>query len=82
MNSLENFVPFIGSEASAINDLSSSSGDKYCTSFVISYFLPFLLIVLYGDSIKPKLLTTAWVAKELIKPMFGPSGVSIGQSLP
>ena len=37
---IRNFVPFIGSEASAINDLSSSSGEKYCTSFVISYFLP------------------------------------------
>ena len=36
----------------------------------------------YGLSMKPYLLTRAKVASELIRPMFGPSGVSIGQMRP
>ena len=44
----------MGSDASAIKDLSSSSGDKYWTLSVILYVLLSLSISLYGDSIKPK----------------------------
>jgi hypothetical protein len=36
----------------------------------------------YGVSMKPYLFTRAKVASELIRPMFGPSGVSIGQMRP
>ena len=36
----------------------------------------------YGLSMKPYLLTRANVASELMRPMFGPSGVSIGQMRP
>ena len=35
-----------------------------------------------GRSMKPYLLTRAKVASELMRPMFGPSGVSIGQMRP
>ena len=35
-----------------------------------------------GVSMKPYLLTRAKVANELISPMLGPSGVSIGQIRP
>ena len=39
-------------------------------------------ILRYGLSMKPYLLTRAKVASELIRPIFGPSGVSIGQMRP
>ena len=35
-----------------------------------------------GVSMKPYSFTRAWVARELIRPAFGPSGVSIGQRRP
>ena len=41
-----------------------------------------LSTVRYGVSMKPYLLTRANVESELIRPMFGPSGVSIGQMRP
>ena len=31
---------------------------------------------------KPKSFTVAWVVKETMRPMFGPSGVSMGQMRP
>ena len=37
---------------------------------------------LYGVSIKPIEFTLAYTESEEIKPMFGPSGVSIGHNLP
>ena len=43
--------------------------------------LPFSTF-LYGVSKKPIGFTLENTANEEIKPMFGPSGVSIGQSLP
>ena len=36
----------------------------------------------YGVSRKPYSLVRAYSARELINPMFGPSGVSIGQTRP
>ena len=39
-------------------------------------------ILRYGLSMKPYLFTRAKVASELIRPIFGPSGVSIGQMRP
>jgi hypothetical protein len=44
--------------------------------------LAVFLTLRYGVSMKPYLLTRAKVASELIRPMFGPSGVSIGQMRP
>ena len=35
-----------------------------------------------GVSIKPYSLTLACVAREFMRPAFGPSGVSIGHNLP
>ena len=58
--------------------LSSSIADKYSTLLVT--FEDFTL--LYGLSIKPYLLIFAYVAKLFIRPIFGPSGVSIGHILP
>ena len=49
---------------------------------VTLYDVFFFSIILYGDSIKPKLFTIACVAREFIRPIFGPSGVSIGHNLP
>ena len=43
---------------------------------------PAVLDLAIGLSMKPYLLTRANVASELIRPMFGPSGVSIGQMRP
>ena len=37
---------------------------------------------LYGVSMNPKSLTFANTDKEFIKPILGPSGVSIGHTLP
>ena len=48
---------------------------------ILSNHLP-LITFLYGLSIYPNLFTLEKVAKLLIKPIFGPSGVSIGQILP
>ena len=36
----------------------------------------------YGDSMKPKALTRANVLSAPMRPMFGPSGVSIGHMRP
>ena len=62
----------------AIVYLVSSIADKYSIVFSTIPFLTFL----YGLSIKPYLLILEYVDKLLIKPMFGPSGVSIGHILP
>ena len=70
----------IGSSALATNYKSSSSAVKYLTSSVI---IPVSLsTILYGVSINPYSLTLAYAANELIRPIFGPSGVSIGHILP
>ena len=70
----------IGSFACAIKYKSSSSAVKYLISFVT---IPVSLsISLYGVSINPYSFTFAYVANELINPIFGPSGVSIGHILP
>ncbi len=70
----------IGSSDLAITYKSSSSAVIYTISFVALLFLGSIL--LYGVSIKPYSLTLAKVAKEFIRPILGPSGVSIGHILP
>ena len=41
-----------------------------------------LMTLRYGDSMKPNSLTRANVARAPMRPMFGPSGVSIGHMRP
>ena len=62
----------------AITCSASSIADKYIISSVTLPFVTFL----YGVSIKPYWFVLEYDAKELINPIFGPSGVSIGQTLP
>ena len=57
---------------------SSSSAEKNSTSSNARPFDTFR----YGVSMNPKSLTRANVDKDEIKPIFGPSGVSIGQIRP
>jgi hypothetical protein len=56
----------------------SSIAERYMTSSVTRPSLT----LRYGLSMKPYLLTRAKVASELMSPIFGPSGVSIGQMRP
>jgi hypothetical protein len=56
----------------------SSIAERYTTS---SVSLP-SFTRRYGLSMKPYWLTRAKVARLLMRPMFGPSGVSIGQMRP
>jgi hypothetical protein len=56
----------------------SSIADRYSTSSVT---LPSTTLR-YGVSRKPYLLVRANTASELIRPMFGPSGVSMVQTRP
>ena len=73
----------IGSLACTTLYLSSSSAVRYTTSSVTTGFLGSVLSsLLYGASTKPYSLIRAYVASELISPMLGPSGVSIGHILP
>ena len=67
-----------GALAWAMVYFASSIADRYMTSSVTRLSLTRR----YGLSMKPYLLTRAKVASELIRPMFGPSGVSIGQMRP
>ena len=62
----------------AIVNLVSSIAERYS---ILSSTFPSLTF-LYGLSINPYLLILEYVDKLFIKPMFGPSGVSIGQILP
>ena len=64
--------------ACAIIYLLSSIADNH----LISSLTLFLLTTLYGVSRKPYEFVLEYVASELIRPIFGPSGVSIGQTLP
>ena len=64
--------------ACAITCSSSISAERYSTS---SLTLPFTTF-LYGVSRKPNLFIRTYVERETIRPMFGPSGVSIGQIRP
>ena len=64
--------------ACAITNSPSSIAEMYLMSSVT---LP-LITCLYGVSINPKSLTLAKTDKEFISPILGPSGVSIGQTLP
>ena len=76
-----NVILFFSSNSMAewtIDATSSSYASIYLTS---SDTTPFFTI-LYGVSIIPNLLTTAYVANLKIRPMFWPSGVSIGHNLP
>ena len=70
-------------EADAITTPFSLSADRYSISSEI-YFLPFssTLATKYGVSMKPKSFTRAYVARDVIRPQDGPSGVSIGHILP
>ena len=67
-----------GEFACAITYSPSSIADRYSTWLVI---LP-LLTLRYGVSRKPYSFVRAYTASELIRPMFGPSGVSIVQTRP
>ena len=73
-------LPFVPSSefACAIVKSLSSIADKYSISAVT--FPPFTF--LYGVSRNPYLFVLANKASELINPIFGPSGVSIGHTLP
>ena len=64
--------------ACAIVYFSSSIADKYS---ILSVTIPFINF-LYGLSRNPYLFTRENVAKLLINPIFGPSGVSIGHIRP
>ena len=68
----------IGEVACAMTCFSPSIAERYTISSVT---LPFLTI-LYRDSIKPKSFTLAYDAREVIRPILGPSGVSTGQIRP
>ena len=68
----------VGASACATTRRSSSIAERY---FQPSWTVP-SLTSRYGVSMKPYLLTLANVASELIRPIFGPSGVSIGQMRP
>ena len=63
----------------AIILFSSSVAVKNLMSSVTSYRL---IPSRYGVSMKPNSLTRAYVDRDAIRPMFGPSGVSIGQIRP
>ena len=67
-----------GAFAWATTYSSSSSAARYTISSVT---LP-LTTLRYGDSMKPNSLTRAKVARAPMRPMFGPSGVSIGHMRP
>ncbi len=58
---------------------SSCAAVKYTALLVLT--TPFSTFQ-YGVSINPNLLTRPYVASVPIKPIFGPSGVSIGHILP
>ena len=64
--------------ACAITKSPSSIADRYSNSSVTLPALAFL----NGLSKKPYSFVLAKAAREFIKPIFGPSGVSIGQTLP
>ena len=69
---------FTGVFAWATTYSSSSSAARYRISSVT---LP-SMTRRYGDSMKPNSLTRAKVARAPMRPMFGPSGVSIGHMRP
>ena len=62
----------------AIEKRCSSIAERYLISLVSLPSFTFR----YGLSMNPYLLMRACVASELMRPMFGPSGVSIGQMRP
>ena len=68
----------MGALAWAMMYLSSSAAVRYSISLVT---LPFITLR-YGVSRKPKELTRAYVLNEEIRPMLGPSGVSMGHIRP
>ena len=72
-----------GSLACATVYASSSSAVIYTTSSVtLGFSGSDLSTTLYGASINPYSFNLAKDANELIRPMLGPSGVSIGHILP
>ena len=70
--------PSMGVFAWAMTKFSPSTAERYSISSVTLPFFTFR----YGASIKPYSFTRAYVASETMSPMFGPSGVSMGQILP
>jgi hypothetical protein len=73
-------VPSSFSGAFACAMIASSS--RFASSQAISpVTLPFLT-TRYGVSMNPRSLTRAYVASDVMRPMFGPSGVSIGHMRP
>ena len=64
-----------------VDDFTSSVGMRF-SSWRLKFFEISCCTTRYGVSMNPKSLTTPKVASEPIRPMFGPSGVSIGQMRP
>ncbi len=74
------YSPFsvIGAFACAMITSSSSSAVRYRISSVTTLFFT----TRYGVSMKPNWFTKAWTQSDEMRPIFGPSGVSIGQRRP